>query len=203
MENKEQIVEQCRLAFIFVQKLYMEVSYFIKEVEGLLLEEGFVIGKPSGYQISSRGSSGLEPYGVNMWLLKKLAVFFAPDDKIKLDRGQTTLSVERPAEVVYLRIVLHDDKLAEPTVYAGVLYDVQRCPNTKWPSKFEQAMQHIEYNDTKIFKGDMQHLDYRDRRIMFKGHLLSIPLFEVNDSDTILGSIVRPCLALYEEHGVD
>jgi len=96
MESNEQIVRQCRLAFDFVQKLYMEVSYFIKEVEGLLLEEDFVIGRPSGYQISSRGSSGLEPVHVNMWLLKKLAVFFAPSDKIRLDKGQTRLSIENP-----------------------------------------------------------------------------------------------------------
>jgi len=200
MENKQEIVEQCKLAFDFVQKLFMEVSYFIKEVEGLLLEEGFVIGRPSGYQINARGSSGLEPVHVNMWLLKKLAVFFAPSDKIKLERGQTRLSIERPAKALYLRVILHDEKAAEPMIHAGVLYDIQKDANTKWPTKFEQAMQHIEYNDDKVFKGDLEFLDYNDSRISFKGHLLSMPLFEVNDSDAILGKVVRPCLALYERY---
>jgi hypothetical protein len=200
MESKKKTVEQCKLAFDFIEKLFMEVSYFIKEVEGLLQEEGFIIGRPSGYQISARGSSGLETINVKMWLLKKLAVFFAPQDLIKGEKGQTSLSVESPTTVVYLRVVLHDEKLAEPTVYAGVLYNVQKGPNTKWLKKFEQAIQHIEYNDAKIFKGDLQHLEYEDSNIRFKGHLHNIPLFELNDGDAILNRIVTPCLALYTKH---
>ena len=34
--NKNEIVDQTRLAFDYIQKLYLETSYFIKEVEGLL-----------------------------------------------------------------------------------------------------------------------------------------------------------------------
>ena len=82
MDNKKQVTEQCKLAFDFVQKLFLEVSYFIKEVEGLLLEESFIIGRPKGYQISARSSLGLEPVSVNMWLLRRFAVFFAERDKI-------------------------------------------------------------------------------------------------------------------------
>ena len=203
MESNEQIVRQCRLAFDFVQKLYMEVSYFIKEVEGLLLEEDFVIGRPSGYQISSRGSSGLEPVHVNMWLLKKLAVFFAPSDKIRLDKGQTRLSIEKPAKALYLRVILHDEKAAQPMIHAGVLYDIQKDPSSKWPTKVEQAMQHIEYHDEKMFRGNLESLDYKGSRISFKGHLISMPLFEVNNSDTILIRIVKPCIELYARYQGD
>jgi len=200
MKNKEQIVEQCKLAFDFTQKLFLEVSYFIKEVEGMLLEEGFIIGRPSGYQISARSSSGLEPVNVNMWLLRKFAVFFAPKDAIEFERGQTKLLVEEPAKVLYLRVILDDNKLSEPMVYAGTLYDIQKTPSTKWIKKFEQAMQHIEYNDGKIFSGDLQNMDYEDAHIKLKGHLLEIPLFEINDSDAISEKVVKPCLSLYEQH---
>jgi hypothetical protein len=201
MAQKDQIAEQCKLAFDFLQKLYFEVSYFIKEVEGILRDKDFRIGKPSGYQISSRSSSGLEPVNVNMWLLRKFAVFFAPKDKITLARGQTTLPIEQPTRVLYLRIILDDNTLQCPTVYAGVLYDIQKTPTTGWVKKFEQAMQHIEYNDAKIFKGNLRSLDYEDAHIRFKGHLLEIPLFEINDSEAISTKIVDPCLKLFEKHG--
>ena len=37
--NKTEIVEQTELAYDFLQKLFFEVSYLIKEMEGLLGEE--------------------------------------------------------------------------------------------------------------------------------------------------------------------
>ena len=200
MDDKKQIVEQCKLAFDLIQKLFLEVSYFVKEVEGLLSEEDFRIGKPKGYKISARTSLGLEPVNVNMWLLRKLAVFFAPKEVLEVKRGQTTLLVEEPAKVLYLRVILDDNKLSEPMVYAGILYDIQKTPSTKSIKKFEQAMQHIEYNDGKIFRGDLQNMDYEDAHIRFKGHLLEIPLFEINDSDAISKKVVKPCLSLFEQY---
>jgi len=199
MDNKKQVIEQCKLAFDFVQKLFLEVSYFIKEVEGLLLEEGFIIGRPKGYQISARSSLGLEPTNVNMWLLRRFAVFFAEKDKITAERGQTKLPVEEPAKLLYLRVILDDNILSEPTVYAGVLYNIQKTPTTKWINKFEQAMQHIEYNDEKIFRGNLQHLDYQDAHIRFKGNLFTMPLFDINDSNAISEKIVKLCLSLYDQ----
>jgi hypothetical protein len=55
MNNKSEIIEQTNLAFDFIEKLYLESSYLIKEIEGNLNEEEekFVIGKPSGYGIST------------------------------------------------------------------------------------------------------------------------------------------------------
>ncbi len=174
---------QCNLAFDFIQKLYLEVSYFIKEIEGLLLEEDFIIGRPSGYQISSRSSSGLEPINVNMWLLRKMGVFFAPKDQIKYERGQTALDVSEPAKVIYLRILLNDKNIQEPIVYAGVLHNILKNPKSKWMQKFEQAMQHIEYNDDKIFRGSLKQISHEDNHISFKGNLNSLNLFEINDSE--------------------
>lgn len=71
------LIEQNNNAFDYIEKLYLETSYLIKEVAGILEdeEENFLIGKPSGFQISSTASSGLEPNYVKSWLLKKFSVF--------------------------------------------------------------------------------------------------------------------------------
>ena len=37
--SKEQIIKQTKLAFDLVRRLYLETSYFIKEVEGILQQE--------------------------------------------------------------------------------------------------------------------------------------------------------------------
>ena len=37
--NKDKLIKQTENAFEFVQKLYFECSYLIKELEGLLAEE--------------------------------------------------------------------------------------------------------------------------------------------------------------------
>ena len=38
MINKNEIIEQTNLVFDFIQKFYLEVSYLIKEIEGVLHE---------------------------------------------------------------------------------------------------------------------------------------------------------------------
>lgn len=51
--EKAEIVTQTKRAFDFIQKLYLEVSYLFKEVEGLLGEtdEHFIIGRLGGYGV--------------------------------------------------------------------------------------------------------------------------------------------------------
>jgi len=200
MPDKNEIAKQCSLAFDFIQKLYLEVSYLIKEIEGILAEHDFVIGRPSGYQISARSSSGLEPTSVNLWLLKRFGVFFAPKDKIVFERGQTKLSIENPTKALYLRVILNDTTISEPTIYSGVLYDIQKQPKAKWPIKFEQAMQHIQYNDEKIFKDNLEHVDFEDAYIKLKGKLARNSLFKINNGETIRDLIVKPSLELYEKY---
>ncbi len=110
MINKSEITEQTNLAFDFIQKLYLEVSYLIKEIEGILHEEEekFIIGRPAGYGISARSSTGLESTNVNLWLLRKFAVFFVPEDKTRVERGQTITEIDDNLKILYLRIILRD-----------------------------------------------------------------------------------------------
>ena len=202
MNNKNEIVEQSNLAFNFVDKLYLESSYLIKEIAGILNEEEekFVIGKPGGYAISALSSRGLEAnYVKSWWLLKKFSVFFIPEEKTALKGGVTVTKMDKNLKVLYLRIVLYDKNIKEPTVYSGVLYNIEKKSKTKWFSKFEQAMSNIEYNDYKVFK-DVKKIDYENIYIKVQGELIKNSLFEITDSETIVKKIIKPSLELYRKH---
>lgn len=197
--NKTELVEQTKRAFDFLQKLYFEVSYLVKEMEGLLSEEDekFIMGRPSGYMITARSSNGLDPALVNYWLYKKLATFFIPESSGHLIKGQTNTRFEVNTRVIYLRIVLEEKDLIEPTIYSGILYDFLP-KNNKWIKKFEQLMGHMEYNETKIFTNP-KVIEYEDSYIAFKGKLFSTNLYDISTSQDIADKIIVPTLELYRE----
>ncbi len=201
MNDRKQLAEQTSLAFEFIQKLYLEVSYFVKEVEGILQEEEekFIIGKPGGYQISARSSLGLESRNVDLWIYRKLAVFFVEKDRTERQGGVTKTKIDTKLKVLYLRVVLDDRNLQEPGVYSGVLYDISKKPQAKTIKKFEHMMGHFEYRDKQIFK-DYKKIDYEDVQIRFKGELIKNHLFTINDSEAVLKKIVKPSLKLYRKH---
>lgn len=201
MNDKNELIEQTNLAFDFIQKLYLEVSYLIKEIEGILREEEekFIIGKPGGYSVTARSSTGLESINVNLWLLRKFAVFFVPEDKADRKGGQAITKIDANLKVLYLRILLNNRSVNEPTLYSGVLYNIHNKLKANWIVKFENMMAHFEYNDEKIFK-DVAKIDYEDAYIKIAGELIKNNLFEINDSETILMKIINPSLALYRKH---
>ena len=201
MTDKNEIIEQTNLAFDFIHKLYLEVSYLIKEIEGILQEEEekFIIGKPGGYSVTTRSSTGLESVNVNLWLLRKFAVFFVPEDKVERKGGQVITKINENLKVLYLRILLNDRSVNEPTLYSGVLYNIHNKQKANWIVKFENMMGHFEYNDVKIFK-DVAKIDYEDAYIKIEGELIKNNLFEINDSETILEKIINPSLALYRRY---
>jgi len=201
MNNKNEIVEQSNLAFNFVEKLYLESSYLIKEIEGILNEEEekFVIGRPTGYAISSVSSRGLETNNIRMWLLKKFSVFFVPEEKTEYKRGVHTTKINKDLKVLYLRIVLYDKNVKEPTVYSGVLYNIEKKVEISWIKKFEHIMTNLEYNENKVFK-DIQKINYENIYIKIQGELIKNSLFEINDSESIVKKIIKPSLELYRKH---
>lgn len=201
MNNKNEIVEQTNLAFDFIEKLYLESSYLIKEIEGILNEEEekFVIGKPGGYGISLTSSRGLEANNVRTWLLKKFSVFFIPEEKTALKGGGTITKIDKDLKILYLRIVLYDKNIDEPAIYSGVLYNFEKKSMNEYPSKFEQLMAHFEYNEAKIFK-DVKKIDYDSVYIKMQGKLIKNNLFDINNSDTIVNKIIKPSLELYRKY---
>ena len=201
MNNINEIVEQSNLAINFVDKLYLESSYLIKEIAGILNEEEekFVIGKSGGSGISSMSSRGLEPNNVKLWLLKKFSVFFVPEEKTVIRGGTTITKIDKDLKVLYLRIVLYDKTIKEPTVYSGALYNIEMKLENKFISKFEHVMTNLEYNENKVFK-DIQKINYENIYIKIKGELIKNNLFEITDSETIVKKIIKPSLELYRKY---
>ena len=201
MKNKREIVEQTRLAFEFIEKVYLEASYLVKEIEGMLAEEEekFIIGRPSGYGVTTRSSTGLEPNYVRMRLLKKFGVFFVEEEKTELKSGQTSTLLSKEMKLLYTRIVLEDPKYAEPVIMSGVLYGIEKKPNVKW-TKFEHIMAHFEYRDEKIFQSS-EVINYEDAYMTLKGNLKTANLFDINNSEDIRRKIVEPALEIYRSIG--
>ena len=197
--NKKELVHQTKLAFDFIQKLYYEVSYLIKEVEGLLAEEDerFIIGRTGGYAITSRSSSSLESNQVSLWLLRKLSVFFVAEEFSKYSGGVTQTKFDEQLKLIYLRIVLDEKDIAEPFIHIGVLYDFVD-KHKKWPTKFEHLMGHMEYNETKVFR-DGERLDYEDGYTKFMGRFVRVNLYDINSSEDIVNHLLVPVLKLYRE----
>ncbi|MBN1618389.1 hypothetical protein JW887_03540 [Candidatus Dojkabacteria bacterium] len=195
--NKDEIVLQTKIAFDFLQKLYVEVSYLIKEIEGLLAEEEeeFLIGKPGGYQITSRGSQGLDVNLVMYWLTRFLSVFFVPKKWTRRTGGRTTTKYSDGLKVIQIRVVLDEKDISEPYIYAGVIYDIVD-KQRNYPSKFEELIRHIEYNNTKIFTGD-NSINYEDAYTGFKGNFFQTNLYEVNTSEDIINKIITPVLEIF------
>jgi hypothetical protein len=197
------MVQQTERAFDFLQKLYYEVSYLIKEVEGLLAEEEerFVIGRPAGYGVTARSSNGLEISTVRLWPLRKLAVFFVPEEHTKRTSGKTLTGLDA-GKVIYLRLVLDDEDVAEPTLLSGVMYDfVSKNPASGWPTKFEHLMAHLEYNDPRAFR-DLERTEYEDSYVKFQIRLSRINLFDLKGSDEVRDMVVGPALERYRSIAV-
>lgn len=201
MVDKTKLIEQTNLAFDFIQKLYLEISYMIKEAEAMYNEEPekFVIGKPGGYQVSIRSSSGLEAMNVNLWLFRKFAVFFVPEEETQVKGGQQSTSFSDKLKVIYMRFVLQDRIVNEPAVFSGVLYNIKDKRKGQWPEKFEHCMAHFGYVDDKLFRNPSE-IEYEDVYISLNGELLQVNLYDINNSESIREQIVNPTLELFRKH---
>lgn len=195
MDTKNELIGQSNLAFDFIQKLYLESSYLIKEVESILFEEPeqFRIGKPGGYGISTRVSSGLDANYVKYWIMRKFSVFFVPKSKTETKGGQVITPLLDDLKILYIRIILNDESEKEPKILIGSIYDIHSKKDLK---KFEPFMAHIEYNDHKIFK-NLSSVSYEDSYIILKGEFIQRDLFDITDSSSINSKIIQPGLHIY------
>ncbi len=190
------IIKQTKNAFDFIQKLFLEVSYLIKEIEGMVQEEEekFKIARPTGYSVSTRTSTGLEPINVENWLPKVFVVFFAPEEKMKIYQGQSITKLEKDLKVLLIYIEIMDRELPQPKISYGIIYDI-KSKRSQW-HKFEYMMGRFTYNGKKIFK-NIPEVDYEDAYCSFKGKFKRINLFSIENSNDIRKKIVEPMLKLY------
>lgn len=197
--SKQELTRQTNLAYEFLERLYLEVSFLIKEVEGMLYKEPetFVIGRPSGYGITTRSSTGLDANNVPLWLTRKFAVFFVPEGQTKTKSGQTETSFEDQLKVIYLRIVLKGPGIDQPLIYSGVFRNITKLTGTGvWPHKFENIMGHFEYNEANFFKNPLD-IKYKDKSFSLSGELIENNLFELNTAEDIYKKVISPALELF------
>lgn len=197
--DKQNVVSQVENAFNFIQKLYHESSYLIKEIEGQLAENelNFQFIKASGYGISSRSSTGLDVNAVNYWLLRKFSFAFVAESQTAETKGaQTITDITPELKIIYFRIILNDSKPKEPQLLFGVFYDIKKLKEESYIKKFENLMGHFEYNDTKIFS-KFPNIDYEDSYLKLKGKFKAVNLLDLNSSEELVKKVIEPALKLY------
>lgn len=197
-DNKSLIVNQIQNAFDFIQKLYNETSYLIKEIEGQLgqNEFEFQIIKPSGYSVSTRSSTGLETNNVYLWMPRKLSVAFVEKNLTKTNNGQNITGINKNLKVLYFKFILNEKNQKEPKLLYGVFYEVEQYKD--WVKKFEHLMQTLESVDNKVF-AKFPNIDYKDAVFKIKGKFKMTNLLEINSSLDLSDKVITPIIRMYEQ----
>ena len=195
--SKSETAKQIKNAFEFIQKLFNESSYLIKEIEGQLAENEhrFQILKTSGYAISGRSSNGLEANNVIFWLLRKFGVAFVEETKTELKKGQNFTEINPDLKVIYIRIVLDDKNESAPQLIFGVFYEIEK--HKDWIKKYENLMGQFEYVDNKMF-AKFPNVDYEDSNFKIKGKFKKVNLLDINSSDELIEKVINPVIKIYE-----
>ena len=192
------LAQETKSAFDFISKLYFETSYLIKEVEGQLQqeEEAFVIGRLSGYGVTTRTSSGLDPANVEMWFPKSFTVFFVPEALTEMRRGQTHTALTESLRVLLLHIDLYGKHLDEPRALAGYIGNAL-SKRKEW-TKLESLIHRFAYRRRKVF-GKLPQISYDDAACSFEGEVFQRPLYSITSAEDVQDLLVRPMVELYRQ----
>jgi len=196
--NKTEIKKQIKNAFEFIQRLYNESSYLIKEIEGQLGESEyrFQILRPSGYSVSTRSSTGLEANNVSLWLPRKFSVAFVEEDVTEITKGQNFTEISKELKVLYFKFKLDEKNIDEPKLLFGVFYDIEKYKD--WVKKFENLMGSLEYVDNKMFL-KFPNIDYKDGTFRIKGKFKTVNLLDINSSLELNEKVLEPAIKMYEQ----
>ena len=190
------IVKQTKNAFDFVQKLFFEISYLIKEIEGMLQEEEekFIIIKSSGYSVTTPTSIGLETKNVEKWLSKNFTVFFISEMETEIASNSVTETMlENDPRIMVVHINLLDKSIKEPQIFYGY---IEKIKSKKEGNKKFEKLNTVFYNWQKIFiaKPDIH---YEDTSCSFIGKFETKKLFDIENTEDIKTGIINPLLNLY------
>jgi len=189
------LVEQTHNALQFVQKLYLETFYLIKEIEGLLTEEDFKILKPNAYKVSAKTSTSLETWGVEEWLPKTLTVCFCKKELID-GKSKTTTKFKPDLKLIILHIGIFDKEFNQPRLLIGVLKNI--INKNKNVTRFEKHMWEFAYNWRKIFS-NIPDIVYSDNQVEFEGKIIKRNLLDINSSVDLKEKVINPVIELYEK----
>lgn len=192
------LTEQTKNAFEFVEKLYFEISYLIKEIEGMLQqeEERFIIIRPSGYGVTVRSSTGLESSNVAQWLSKSFTVFFCSEDFSSFNKGQTETKFDDNLMLIVIHLDIVSKDIDQPRIILGTIKNIKSKKDQK---KFENLTWEFAYNDEKIFSSNTG-THYEDSYCSFDRDFLSENLYSINDNNDIVEKIIKPLLQTYRRN---
>ena len=188
---------QFQNAFEFINKLHHEISYLIKEVEGILQQEDeqFIIGRPGGYQVTTRTSTGLEPVNVEYWMPKTFTVFFRPGEQTA--QSVTNTKFHESLRLLLIHIDLFRKDVNKPRIIFGCLNKVL-CHRPEKFKKFEQIVGKFPYHHHRILHG-LPNISYTDGDCTLEGYMYEEDLFSINSSDDISNNIIPKMLNLYRK----
>ena len=192
--------EQANLAFEFIEKLYFETSYLIKEIEGILNreEEKFIIGRPGGYKITVGSSTGLN--NPDWWWHKKFSVFYIEEDKTRKQGANTITSFmeQKNIKLIYLIINLIDEDISSPKIAIGIIYDIS-CKSLDYYKKFETVTTYYIEHFWELAKKNLNFKEgkYVHKHMEFKGKFMMKDLFDINNTQDIKNKLLSPVLKEY------
>jgi len=198
--NKKEMNEQANLAFEFIDKLYFEITYLIKEIEGLLKreDEEFIIGRPRGYGITVSSSTSLEY--PDWWWYKKFSVFFVPEDKTKTQGGRTITNFQKDLKIVYFIVTLSDKNVSSPKIAIGTIYDIY-YKSPEHNKKFEDMTSYYLNSIWELAMNppNFSEREYEDKYIKLKGRFMVKDLFDINNTQDIQKKLLIPTLKQFRE----
>lgn len=192
------IVTQTRNALNFIRKLHIEISYLIKEIEGLLLEEDerFLLLKPGGYQIIARTSNGLDSAGVDLWMPKDISVFFCPEGDIDSVKSTTITKPKDGLRIILFQVLLTDNEISEPKVIYSYFNDLNI--KKKEYTKIEQMLGEFTYSGSRIFSSPPL-INFDNAYWSFKGKFKQRNLLSINSNKEVKSKLIEPALKIYRD----
>ena len=190
----ERLPADTRSALTFIDALYHEIALLIREVEDALEGHGFIIGKPSGYGVTTRSSAGLEPQYVAQWLSRSFTVFFVPAGDTTSNQGVTKTHAKPDLRLLLLHIELPGPHSDQARILGGVIEDIEFLHGQQ--KKFENFMSRFALYGHRMFTTPAA-VTYRDSYFAFRGRFTEEPLFAMTDTATIHDRIVAPMLEFW------
>ena len=197
--DKALLSDQTIAAFDYLERLFSETTFLIKELEGRLRreEEEFIIGRGRGYSVSAYSSTSLE--STKWWLYKRLSVFFVPKaDATKAPRGTST-AIKEGLKVIFMKVLYREETIKTPKILMGIISKID-SPNRGYKRIEDVVTPYFDY----LLKWENQdsgirERSYKDKFLSFQERYFVWDLFDVNSSGEVQEKLVKPVLELYRQ----
>ena len=190
------LAKDTKNAFDFIERLYRETVYLIKEVEGLLKHDEvspFAIITSSGYAITTAASKSLTMY--RPWLPHDATVFFRPITSSTPVQSKAKTPISLGLNMLVLRVEFVSAAADRPQVLMACLHHVKMKRGAQY---FEDLNSTFAYGGGIIFARRAEGVvDYEDAACIIKGRLIQADLFAIENSDAIVTRLVQPILEIY------